>query len=90
MSWINGRSQKLSDGRVMSQVLNAELNVQKHALKEFKRGNSYASQGLARTSLGARQRKLQMYRAEVVSINDLILAYNKLINDQGPLQAPGL
>ena len=44
---INGRSQKLSDGRVMSQVLKAELKVQKHALKRSKKGISYASQGPA-------------------------------------------
>ena len=66
----------------MSQVSNVELKVQRHALNKFKKGVSYASQGLARTSMGVAQRKLQMYRAEVVSNSDLILAYSKLIDDQ--------
>ena len=56
--------------------------MQKHALKKFPKGFSNASQGLARTSEGVSQRKLQMYRADVVSITELILAYNKLVDDQ--------
>ena len=46
VSWISGRSQQLSDGRIMSQVL-ADLKVQENALSQFKQGVSYKAQRLA-------------------------------------------
>ena len=47
VSWISGRSQQLSDGHIMSQVLAANLEVQENALTQFKAGVSYKAQRLA-------------------------------------------
>ena len=47
VSWISGRSQQLSDGRIVSQVLAADLKVQENALSQFKQGVSYKAQWLA-------------------------------------------
>ena len=88
VSWISGRSQQLSDGRIMSQVLAADLKVQENALSQFNQGVSYKAQRLAgmlsasKISLGSGLLELQLPPAKAVSIHELIQAYKKNLVDQ--------